>query len=44
MKQPPKLVVAPFENRNGVTPFRVTGWVHGERLRKNFKTRAEANA
>jgi hypothetical protein len=44
MKQPPKLVVARFENRNGVTSFRVTGWVHGERVRKNFKTRAEANA
>ena len=44
MKQPPKLVVAPFENRNGVTSYRVTGWLHGERVRKNFKTRAEANA
>ena len=44
MKQPPKLVVAPFENRNGVTSYRVTGWVNDERVRKNFKTRAEADA
>jgi hypothetical protein len=44
MKQPPKLVVTPFENRNGFISYRVTGWLHGERVRKNFKTRAEANA
>jgi hypothetical protein len=44
MKQPPILIVAPFENRNGVTSYRVTGWVNGDRVRKNFKTRAEANA
>lgn len=44
MKQPPKLVIAPFENRNGVTSYRVTGWVNDDRVRKNFKTRAEANA
>lgn len=39
-----KLVVAPFENRNGVTSYRLTGWLHGERVRRNFKTRDEANA
>jgi integrase len=44
MKQPPKLVVAPFKNRNGTTSYRVTGWLDGERVRKNFKTRAEAGA
>ena len=44
MKQPPKLVVTPFENRNGVISYRVVGWINGERVRKNFKTRAEASA
>ena len=44
MKQPPKLTVAPFKNRNGVVSFRVIGWIDGERIRRNFKTRAEANA
>lgn len=36
--------VIPFENRNGSTSWRVVGWLHGERVRKNFKTRAEASA
>ena len=44
MTHPSKLVVAPFENRNGVISYRVTGWLHGERVRRNFKTRDEANA
>jgi integrase len=44
MKQATKLAVAPFENRNGSTSYRVIGWLHGERVRKNFKTREEASA
>jgi hypothetical protein len=36
--------VSRFENRNGVTSWRVTGWLHGVRIRKNFKTREEAAA
>ncbi|MDF9828102.1 integrase [Ereboglobus sp. PH5-10] len=35
-------VLKPFKNRNGVTSYRVSGWLHGERIRKNFKTRQEA--
>jgi hypothetical protein len=34
--------IARFENRNGATSWRVTGWLHGVRIRKNFKTREEA--
>ncbi|MSU51729.1 MAG: site-specific integrase, partial [Opitutus sp.] len=37
-------VVSPFENRNGVTSWRVDGRLHGVRFRKNFKTREEAAA
>lgn len=36
--------IVPFENRNGSSSWRVVGWLHGERVRKNFKTRAEAAA
>jgi integrase len=39
-----KFAVSRFENRNGVTSWRVTGWLHGVRIRKNFKTREEAAA
>lgn len=39
-----KFEVVPFENRNGTSSWRVVGWLHGERVRKNFKTRAEAVA
>lgn len=39
-----KFVVSRFENRNGVTSWRVSGVLHGIRLRKNFKTREEAAA
>lgn len=38
------LVVKRFENRNGVISWRVTGWLHGVRIRKNFKSREEAAA
>jgi hypothetical protein len=33
-----------FENLNGTISWRVTGNLHGLRVRKNFKTRAEASA
>jgi hypothetical protein len=34
--------IKPFKNRNGVISYRVAGWLLGERIRKNFKTREEA--
>jgi integrase len=43
MKQT-EFAIARFENRNGVISWRVTGWLHGERVRRNFKTREEAAA
>ena len=36
--------VTRYENRNGVTSWRVGGWLHGFRIRKNFKSREEAAA
>lgn len=39
-----KFAVSRFENRNGVTSWRVAGWLHGVRIRKNFKNREEAAA
>lgn len=36
--------VSRFLNRNGVTSWRVAGWLHGVRIRKNFKTKEEAAA
>lgn len=39
-----KFAVTRFENRNGVTSWRLTGWLHGVRIRKNFKTKDEAAA
>jgi hypothetical protein len=36
--------VSRFENRNGVSSWRVAGWLHGVRIRKNFKTKEEAAA
>jgi len=39
-----KFAVSRFENRNGVTSWRVSGWLHGVRIRKNFPTREEAAA
>lgn len=37
-------VVTRFENRNGSISWRVAGWLHGLRIRKNFPTREEAAA
>ncbi|MBI2512498.1 MAG: site-specific integrase [Opitutae bacterium] len=39
-----EFTVARFENRNGTTSWRVSGWLHGLRIRRNFKTREEAAA
>src|SRR5688572_32818933 len=39
-----KFAVSRFENRNGVTSWRVAGWLHGVRIRKNFLTKEEAAA
>jgi integrase len=36
--------VTRYENRNGVISWRVSGWLHGLRVRKNFKSREEAGA
>ena len=36
--------VTRFENRNGVVSWRASGWLHGLRVRKNFKSREEAGA
>jgi len=38
------LVIGRYENRNGVTSWRVSGSLHGLRVRRNFKTREEASA
>jgi hypothetical protein len=39
-----KFVLTQFENRNGVTFWRIEGRLHGVRIRRNFKTREEAAA
>jgi len=44
MKNENKFSVSRFNNRNGVPSWRVAGWLHGLRIRKNFKTREEAAA
>jgi len=36
------LALSRFENRNGTSSWRVSGWLHGVRIRKNFKSRDEA--
>lgn len=35
-------VLARFTNRNGTPSWRISGWLHGIRVRKNFKSREEA--
>ncbi|MDR0352834.1 MAG: site-specific integrase [Opitutaceae bacterium] len=42
MKTKSAFIIKPFKNRNGVISFRVAGWLLGERIRKNFKTREAA--
>jgi hypothetical protein len=41
---PSAFIVSRFVNRNGITSWRVDGRINGLRIRKNFKTRAEAGA
>jgi len=36
--------IARFKNRNGTSSWRVSGWLHGVRIRKNLPTREEAAA
>jgi integrase len=40
----PAFSVARFRNRNGSHSWRVSGWLYGLRIRKNFKSREEAAA
>jgi len=37
-------VISQFTNPSGEIVFRVSGWLDGKRIRKNFPTRAEADA
>ena len=39
-----EFAVSRFKNRSGVTSWRVAGWLHGVRIRKDFLTREEAAA
>ena len=42
MSQAPQFVISEFTNPSGEIVFRLTGWLDGKRIRKNFKTRVEA--
>ncbi len=44
MSQAPQFVISEFTNPSGEIVFRLTGWLDGKRIRKNFPTRAEAGA
>jgi hypothetical protein len=44
MSQAPQFVISEFTNPSGEIVFRLTGWLDGKRICKNFKTRAEAGA
>ena len=44
MKQDLTFVISEFTNPSGEVVFRVSGWLDGKRVRKNFSTRAEAEA
>jgi len=44
MTQTKSFVVSQFTNPSGDVVFRVSGWLDGRRIRKNFPTRAEAEA
>jgi hypothetical protein len=44
MNQVTPFVISEFTNPSGEIVFRVSGWLDGERVRKNFSTRAEAKA
>ena len=44
MSQASQFIISEFTNPSGEIVFRVTGWLDGTRIRKNFPTRAEASA
>ena len=44
MKQDSTFVISEFTNPSGEVVFRVSGWLDSKRVRKNFSTRAEAEA
>ncbi len=44
MKQVTPFVISEFTNPSGEIVFRISGWLDGQRIRKNFATRAEAEA
>ena len=44
MKQVTSFVISEFTNPSGEIVFRIAGWLDGERIRKNWPTRAEAEA
>src|SRR6204780_87325 len=44
MNQVTPFVVSEFTNPSGEVVFRVSGWLNGKRIRKNFPTRTEAEA
>jgi hypothetical protein len=44
MNQVTKYVISEFTNPSGEIVFRVSGWQDGKRFRRNFATRAEAQA
>jgi len=44
MSQASQFIISEFTNPSGEIVFRVTGWLDGTRIRKNFPIRAEASA
>ncbi len=44
MSQAAQFVISEFTNPSGEVVFRVTGWLDGKRIRKNYPTQAEATA
>ena len=44
MNQKNSFVISQFTNPSGEIVFRVSGWLDGKRIRKNFPTRVEAEA
>ncbi|MDE3084727.1 MAG: tyrosine-type recombinase/integrase [Verrucomicrobiota bacterium] len=44
MKHHHSFVITQFTNPSGKVVFRISGWLDGKRIRKNFGTRAEAEA
>ena len=44
MKQESTFLISEFTNPSGEIVFRINGWLDGKRVRKNFTTRAEAEA